>query len=125
MILGVGVDCMETGRVERELSRGKWLPEDGIFTAEEIVECSRDRNPAQSFAGCFAAKEATMKALGVRVDDLRMFREVEIRKRAGQQYRVVLHGRLKTESSEMGVRSVRLSIARGAGNANATVVLED
>jgi phosphopantetheinyl transferase (holo-ACP synthase) len=36
VILGLGIDLLETSRVERELSRDEWQPGDGIFTPEEI-----------------------------------------------------------------------------------------
>lgn len=124
MILGLGIDFLETSRVERELSRGRWLSEHGIFTPGEISYCGSARRPARRYAACFAAKEAALKALGVRVRDLAMFREVEVEPGSGDEYKLVLHERLKAASEQLGVRRVTLSIAYKAAQVGAVVVLE-
>ena len=125
MILGLGIDILETGRVERELAQGEWLLDDGIFTPEEIRYCSSVRRPARRYAICFAAKEATLKALGVRIPDLAMFREVEVEFGAERVCGVVLHERLKRHSERMGVRRIRISITSHFSQAGAIVILED
>ena len=65
-----------------------------------------------------------MKALGLRVSDLAMFREIEVEHGTGRKVGVTLHGRLKTESERLGVRCIHLSFARCAGRAEAVVILE-
>ena len=125
MVLGLGIDLLETGRVETELSRGEWLPADGVFTAGEIAHCSASDEPALRYAACFAAKEATLKALGIPVGDLSWFREVEVMPAGEGGYRVVLQGRPKAGSERLGVRSIALSIARDAHRTVALVMLED
>lgn len=124
MILGLGIDVLENRRVEQELLRGEWLLGDGVFTPEEISFCSSARKPALRYAACFAAKEATLKALGIPVSDLGMFREVEVGLGTGCECRVVLHDRLKAESNRMGVQHIRLSITRNRNHTGAMVVLE-
>lgn len=124
MILGLGIDLLENRRVERELSQGNWLLDDGVFTQQEINYCSSARRPARRYAACFAAKEATLKALGVRVSDLAIFREVEVGLGPNSQYTIVLHDRLKAESEQLGVRHIKLSIAHSAKQTGAIVVLE-
>ena len=124
MIVGLGIDLLENGRMERELSRGDWLRDDGIFTPEEITDCSATRGPALRFAACFAAKEAVCKALRVQVSDLAMFREAEIRIGRNGQNQVVLHERLKTESERLGVRGIHLSFVHHAAQTCALVILE-
>lgn len=124
MILGLGIDLLENSRVERELSQGEWLLDDGIFTQEEINYCSSARKPALRYAACFAAKEATLKALGVPVSDFALLREVEIERGTDREYRIVLHNRLKAESEQLGVRHIKVSIARSAVQTGAIVILE-
>ena len=124
MILGLGIDLLENRRVERELSRGEWLPHDGIFTPEEISYCNSARRPALRYAACFAAKEATLKALGVRVSDLGMFREVEVKLGMDSGCKIVLHDRLKAESKQLGVQHIQLSITHSANQTGAVVILE-
>ncbi len=125
MILGLGADLLDAGRVAQELSRGEWQADQGIFTPEEIRYCGAGPNPASRHAACFAAKEAIMKALAVRADDLALFREVEILPGKGRSYDVLLHARLEAASEKLGVRSIRLSITQYAGQAGASVILED
>ncbi len=124
VISGLGIDLLETGRIERELAQSEWQPEAGIFTAEEIRHCSACKNPALRYAACFAAKEAVMKALGVEVRDLAMFREVELRTGPGRGYEITLHSRLKAESERLGLQPMHLAIACNARQTGAMVILE-
>jgi holo-[acyl-carrier protein] synthase len=124
VIVGLGVDLLENSRVAQELARGDWRQENGVFTSEEIKRCSTGKNPALRYAACFAAKEATLKALGIGVSDLAMFREVEIALDENGEYAVVLHNRLKSESEQLGVRHIRVSVAAAAKQTGAMVILE-
>lgn len=124
MIVGIGIDLLENNRVERELARGDWLLNDGIFTQEEIRHCCGSRKAALGYAACFAAKEATFKAMNTRISDLTIFRQVEIQARADSEYRVVLHGGLRKEFECRGGRQIRLSVARNAKHTVALVILE-
>jgi len=124
VIVGVGVDFLENSLVEQEFARGNWRQENGIFTSEEIRRCGAGRNPALRYAACFAAKEATLKALGVEVSDLAMLREVEVGLDINGAYAVVLHDRLQSESEQLGVRHIRVSIAATAKQTSAMVILE-
>jgi holo-[acyl-carrier protein] synthase len=124
VVVGVGVDIVETHRFERELGRGDWEPNDGIFTATEISYCSAGKDPAQCFAELFAAKEATLKALGITPTDLASFREAELRVKGFRQYELTLHGRLKMESENLRVRAFSLSISHVEQQTIATVILE-
>ena len=124
MIVGLGVDLLENIRVAQELARGDWRQENGVFTSEEIKRCSTGKNPALRYAACFAAKEATLKALGIGVSDLAMFREVEIALDENGEYAVVLHNRLKSESEQLGVRHIRVSVAAAAKQTGGMVILE-
>jgi holo-[acyl-carrier protein] synthase len=62
-IVGLGVDISEIARMERALSRHPTMRE-RVFTTEEIAYCDSKARPAESYAGRFAAREATIKALG-------------------------------------------------------------
>jgi holo-[acyl-carrier protein] synthase len=62
-IIGLGVDLCEIERVERAIARHPTF-RDRVFTPEEIAYCDRKARPAESYAGRFAAREATIKALG-------------------------------------------------------------
>ncbi len=125
MILGIGTDTLEVRRVERELMRGGWVPEDGVFTTGEIRHCGSALNPAERYACCFVAKEAALKALGLGADDLGVFREVEVRAAADGKHEIAFLGRVKAAAEQLGARNIRLSISVDARQAVAIVVLQD
>jgi holo-[acyl-carrier protein] synthase len=60
----VGVDLIEIERVRSALERHGAGFRDRCFTADEQAYCESKANPAQHYAGRFAAKEAVGKALG-------------------------------------------------------------
>ena len=59
----VGVDLIEIGRIRRSLERYPSFRA-RCFTEAERAYCDSRPNPAQSYAGRFAGKEAVGKALG-------------------------------------------------------------
>jgi holo-[acyl-carrier protein] synthase len=124
VIVGLGIDLVENSRFERELGRGEWTREDGIFTGEEILYGRSGRHAARRYAACFAAKEAALKALGVGVEDLAVFREVEVRFGRGSVCGIVLHDRLQSKAGRLGVRHINLSIAAANKQTGAMVILE-
>lgn len=124
MIVGVGIDLIENRRVEQELARSEWVREDGIFSREELRHCSTSSKPARQYAACFVAKEAALKALGMAVQDLAIFREVEVKFGAGNKHGIVLHARLQAEAARLDVRHINLSIAVAKRQTGAMVILE-
>lgn len=63
MILGMGVDILEVGRMERALKQAGF--KEKTFTRDEIEYCeSKGAHSSESYAARFAAKEALGKALG-------------------------------------------------------------
>jgi holo-[acyl-carrier protein] synthase len=63
-IIGSGLDAIEIARVAAALDRYGDRFVRRIFTDGEVAYCRRKKDAAASFAARFAAKEATMKALG-------------------------------------------------------------
>ncbi len=125
MILGFGADLLDVGRVEKELARRGWAADEGIFTPGEICRCGAVPHPASRYAEYFAVKESVIKALGVQPPDLALFREVEVAHCDSQGYQVILHDRLKAASEQLGVKRIKVAVARGAGQGTAVVILED
>lgn len=62
---GVGIDLLEIERMERALERHPRLAE-RIFTAAERSYAAARARPGRHLAARFAAKEAVVKALGLR-----------------------------------------------------------
>ena len=64
MILGIGSDLVDIGRIEQVIDRHGERFLARIFTAAERARAERRANPAATYAKRFAAKEACAKALG-------------------------------------------------------------
>jgi holo-[acyl-carrier protein] synthase len=62
---GVGIDLIEIARVERALERRPRLAE-RLFTRAELEYAADRARPGRHLAARFAAKEAVVKALGMR-----------------------------------------------------------
>ena len=73
----VGVDLIEIARIRRALDRYPSFRE-RCFTQAEIAYCESRANPAHSYAGRFAGKEAVGKALGFGVARAFAWRDIEI-----------------------------------------------
>lgn len=124
VIVGSGVDLIDNQRVARELGLGAWTPEDGIFTRSELDFCNRGKRPALRYAACFGAKEATLKALGIEVINLSIFREVELLQESRTRFVLQLHGRTKSFSQTLGVGHIHVAVATAARLTTVFVVLE-
>ena len=64
MILGIGSDLIDIGRIERTIARFGDRFLDRVFTPLERERSDRRANRAASYAKRYAAKEACSKALG-------------------------------------------------------------
>lgn len=64
MIKGIGIDIVEIKRVQKLIGQYKNKFLERTFTPIEIQYCSNKPDPAQHFAGKFAAKEALIKSFG-------------------------------------------------------------
>jgi holo-[acyl-carrier protein] synthase len=124
VIVGLGIDFIDSGRVERELARCPWTPQDGIFTASEIDFCNSKRKSALLYASCFVAKEATLKALGLEVTNLSLFRDVELLRGPEGKAVLRLHGQARSVSQKQGVRRLSVAVTTTARLSGAVVVLE-
>ncbi|HEU5452669.1 MAG TPA: holo-ACP synthase [Terriglobales bacterium] len=124
MLVGIGVDLMEHGRMQRELQHGSWLSRDGVFTSREIRRCGSGSHPARLFAACFAAKEATVKALGMPCSDLGLLREIEVLNPAAGPQTIILHRRAKAEAQRLGVARIHATVTPARAFVAAVVILE-
>ena len=122
-ILGLGLDLVDLDRMARLLERH------GDAVARRICRDGEERarsGPGRvaHLAGLFAAKEATMKALGTGWAAGVGFRQIEIVRRDGGAPALALHGAARERALSLGVESLHLSISHDARTAAAVVVLE-
>ena len=118
----VGTDLIEIERVRRALGRYDRF-RDRCFTAAEQAYCDSRPNPAQSYAGRFAGKEAVGKALGFGVARGFAWKEIEIAGRPKPSVR--LSGRLAERARRTGVRSIDLSMTHSRELAQAVAIAYD
>lgn len=64
MIIGTGIDIIETYRIQEAVDRWGDQFVNHVFTPAEIAYARQHKFPAQHFAARFAAKEAVFKAVG-------------------------------------------------------------
>jgi holo-[acyl-carrier protein] synthase len=116
----VGVDLIEIDRVRRALERYPGFRE-RCFTEAERAYCDSRPNPAQSYAGRFAGKEAVGKALGFGVARAFAWREIEIVGRPKPS--VSLSGRIAAWAERVGAGAIDLSMTHSRELANAVAVV--
>jgi holo-[acyl-carrier protein] synthase len=121
-ILGVGVDVCDVRRMERALSRHPTLPR-RVFTPEEVAYCERGGTSAECYAGRFAAREATIKALG----GIRgaKWRDISVSRAPSGAPSIVLAGAAKARAETLGVERVLISFAHERAMAVAFAVAVD
>ena len=124
MILGLGVDLFDVGRLEREIDRHgpKFL--DSVLSPEEQIGHRGGRHGIAALAGCFAAKEALLKALGTGVTGEISWLEVDIEDHHGPCPQARPTGGARRAIEKLGVQRIHISISRGRRWALAAVVLE-
>jgi holo-[acyl-carrier protein] synthase len=117
MPIAVGIDLVAYEEVAEALRRGdRYLRR--IYSDEELDVCGT--NP-RLLAACFAAKEATMKALS-RTDQPIPWRSIELRTRSGAQPSLELTGAAAALAHQRGVTRLSVSVTR-SGHSAAAVVL--
>lgn len=115
MIVGVGIDVVDVARFMSKLAATPRL------MARLFAEQERDL-PPNSLAGRFAAKEALAKALGAPVG-LHWIDAIVVKDAVGKPS-LELHGSVEARASQLGIRSLHLSISHDAGIASAVVIAE-
>ncbi len=126
MILGIGLDVCDVGRIRRALeARTGTRFQARVFTAGERAYCeARRRGRFASYAARFAAKEAAMKALGTGWAQGVGWRDFEVVRAAGEAPRLVLHGRAAAIARRLGIGRWILALTHTDESALASVIAE-
>ncbi len=122
-VKGIGVDLVDLTRMRRVVERWKGRFLQRVFTDEELQYCLERRDPIPHLAARFAAKEASLKALGT---GLRMgvrWRELEVVRKPGQPPVLVLRGRSREIGLSKGASQVLLSLTHDGNYAFAQALL--
>jgi holo-[acyl-carrier protein] synthase len=124
MIVGTGIDIAEVPRIgdaidqfgERFLLR--------IFTEQEREYCDSKANRTERYAARFAAKEASMKALGTGWNHGLRWRDIEVHRQPGQRPTIRFHGKAAEFARRLGATNIALSLSHTPEQAIASVILE-
>jgi holo-[acyl-carrier protein] synthase len=121
-VINVGTDLIEIARIRRSLERYPRF-RDRCFTADEQAYCDSRANPAESYAGRFAGKEAVGKALSFGVARAFAWKDIEIVGRPKPSVR--LSGRVASWAQRRGVHEIDLSMTHSRELAQAVAVAND
>jgi holo-[acyl-carrier protein] synthase len=124
VILGIGLDVVETAKVGQLLAEFDRRFEERVFTPAERRDCGGRADRAEALAARFAAKEACFKALGTGWSQGVSFLQVEVRPTDGGAPTLVLSGEAAARAQARGVKHLHLSPSHSAGVAAAAVILE-
>jgi holo-[acyl-carrier protein] synthase len=123
VIIGVGIDIATVARFESACDPEHSV-RDAVFTSAEAAYCESKRYPARHFAARFAAKEASLKALGGAGAGLPPFRDVEVCVEDSGVPRIELHGRLREMVAMRQIVAIHVSLTHTEDLAAAVVVME-
>ncbi len=121
-LVGVGIDAVDLDRFARVLGRRRRLAA-RLFTEGELAYARAAADPVPRLSTRFAAKEATMKALGVGIGAF-AFHDVEVVREGLDAPRLVLHDGAAELSARAGVLRWHLSLTHTGQVAMAVVVAE-
>ncbi|CAG0951278.1 holo-[acyl-carrier protein] synthase [Phycisphaerales bacterium] len=121
-ILGHGIDLVEIRRVGEIFDRHGERFLMRVFTTLEQAHSLPARRRVEHLAGRFAAKEATLKALGTGLSHGIAWTDIEIRVLPSGQPTLRLHGQAESIARTLGVREWHLSISHSRDYAIASVI---
>lgn len=120
-VLGIGIDIVEIGRIDAAVQRRGERLLRRLFTAQEVRDCPAGPNRSRRLAARFAAKEATLKALGRGLRGVRWVDAEVVKDRWGRPH-MRLHGALQQLAAELGVAVVHVSLSHSRDYAVAQAV---
>ena len=124
MIVGTGIEIVETSRIQRVFERHGERFARRLFTPGEIAYCERFKNKAERYAARFAVKEAAFKALGTGWREGVRWLDVEVTHQPCCKPELVLKGRAQELAHALGVTHAAVSISHADRYALAQVILE-
>jgi holo-[acyl-carrier protein] synthase len=124
VIVGLGVDITEVDRVRGAIERQGERLLKRLYTAKERAYCENFKNKYERYAGRFAVKEATMKALGTGWSRGVRWVDIEVVREMSGKPTLELHGEAKRIAGRLGVKHIAVTITHTAKQALAQVIFE-
>ena len=122
-IQGIGIDIVEVERI-RDASR-RWGSrfEERVYTQQELAYCGDAPSRYWRLAARFAAKEATLKALGTGLTTGMRWQDVEVRANTIGKPELILHGEVQRYAKECNISASFVSMSHTNDYAVAQVTL--
>lgn len=123
-IVGHGIDLVDVVRIQRMLDEHGERFRDRCFTRGELAAADATKRAAEFLAGRFAAKEATLKAIGTGLRHGIEWTDIEIIADAHGRPTISLSGQAERFALAVNARVWWVSITHVSGQAMASVVAE-
>ncbi len=124
MIIGIGIDNVQSKRMKEMLLKWADRVENRVFDGEEL-EYSKSKGVTHlHLAARFAAKEALFKALGKGLSEGMTWTDVIVKNDKAGKPHIHLKRRAKDIADEMGVTTIHVSLTHTDECAAAVVILE-
>ncbi len=121
MIVGIGNDLLDIGRVEALKNKESFLKR--YFTKEEISLFTRRKYNVEVIAGNFCVKESVVKALGVGFKDFSLTDIEVLRDDVGKPY-INLYDKCLEISNNLGINRWHVTISHTKKYVHAVVIGE-
>ena len=125
MIIGIGTDIIEIARMAESLAQKGDSYARRLLTESEFEDFQQRGNKAAFLAKRFAAKEATVKALGTGFADSITWKQVNIANNEKGMPVLTLTGKARERADALGVSRLHISISDEKHYAVAFVILEN
>lgn len=124
MIIGVGIDNVQSKRMKEMLLKWADRVENRVFDEDEL-QYSRSREASHlHLAARFAAKEALFKALGKGLSEGMTWTDVKVWNDEKGKPQIKLKRKAREIADQMGVAAIHLSLTHTDEVATAVVILE-
>ena len=110
-VLGIGTDIIECARIAQMIEKHGEHFLQRVYTQQEIAYCAGRKAAHQHYAGRWAAKEAVLKALGTGWAHGIQWVDVEVVNQQGGKPNIVLEGKAREISHQLGIEMMLISIS--------------
>lgn len=123
-IYGTGTEIVECARIGKMIERHDEAFLRRAFTAREISRCSGSPLALHQYSAVWAAKQAVLKALGLRKTPHIAWCDIEVRSRKLGQMTVAFGGELQRECVTRRIRAIHVAVSTCRHYASAIAIAE-
>jgi holo-[acyl-carrier protein] synthase len=124
VIVGIGIDLAEVGRIREAIERHGQRFIERVYTSAEIAYVEKKANRYERYAARFAAKEAAMKAIGTGWKRGVRWQDFEVTNLPSGRPSLQFHGVAAKIADGLQVRNIALSLTHTSEQGMAIVILE-